>query len=83
MIELAPIELHHGEKYGRLTVIEKVKSYRGTQYRCGCSCGTSNNFFTARKLMSGKAKECHRCKDSLAEGDLAAQRRIYDGWAKA
>lgn len=60
-MNLAPIELSRGERYGSLTVLEKVKSYRGTQYRCGCTCGNSGFFARAGALMSGRVKECGRC----------------------
>ena len=58
----APVKLDHGERYGKLTVLAKVKNYRGkTLYRCGCVCGFSSTFLTARKLMSGKVKACRKC----------------------
>ena len=64
-MQLAPITLQHGERYGRLTVLAKVKSSNGWSYRCGCECGTSDNYFKAKKLMSGKVKACRKCASAL------------------
>jgi hypothetical protein len=39
-VNLSPIELEHGERYGKLTVLEKVISdKRGPKYICGCAYG--------------------------------------------
>ncbi len=61
-MELAPVQLHHGERFGKLTVIEPVISKkRGKKYRCGCVCGNAFVFAKARQLMRGEVKECPRC----------------------
>jgi hypothetical protein len=63
-MQLAPINLEREERFGKLTVLAKVKNYRGkTLYRCGCVCGFSSTFLTARKLMSGKVKACRKCTE--------------------
>jgi hypothetical protein len=62
-MNLAPITLEHGEVYGKLTVLGKVKKYDGrTLYRVGCVCGHSGLILSARKLMSGKVKACRKCE---------------------
>jgi hypothetical protein len=63
-MNLAPIQLEHGERYGHLTVLEKVKGeYQGWKYRCGCECGNSAFFVRAGALMSGRVKACNRCEE--------------------
>ena len=63
-MNLAPINLEHGEVFGSLTVLSKVKASNGnTLYRVGCTCGFSGLFFSAKKLMSGKVKACRKCTE--------------------
>ena len=54
--------LSHGERYGRLTVLERVPSKRNgvNKYRCGCECGS---LVVVRRshLMKGRVKACGRC----------------------
>ena len=58
----APVLLHHGERYGSLTVLERTRSSkRGHKYRCGCTCGNSRFYAKASDLMSGRVKKCARC----------------------
>ena len=60
---LAPVTLEHGERYGKLTVLEKVISKeRGPTYKCGCSCGFKYVFAKASELMRGRVKSCLGCK---------------------
>ncbi len=62
-IESTKITLAHGERYGRLTVLERISSKkRGPMYRCGCVCGNSRELFRAGRLMSGRDTECNMCK---------------------
>jgi hypothetical protein len=63
-MNLAPVTIEREERFDKLTVLAKVKNYRGkTLYRCGCVCGFSATFLTARKLMSGKVKACRKCTE--------------------
>lgn len=55
-MNLAPIVLEHGERYGQLTVLRK----RGKRYSVGCVCGF--RFLVSRnKLMRGHVKACRQC----------------------
>lgn len=66
-MNLAPIVLEHGERFGSLTVIETVISkQRGKKYRCGCICGNAFFYAKARQLMRGEVKECARCSKGKA-----------------
>jgi hypothetical protein len=56
-----PIELQHGERYGQLTVLKKVKSKRGWRYRCGCACGFGFVIANATQLMKGRVTACLKC----------------------
>lgn len=59
---LPAYSLEHGERYGRLTVLERVESKRAgvNKYLCGCECGKR---VTVRrsKLMKGRVKDCGEC----------------------
>ena len=57
-MNLAPVTLEHGEKYGKLTVLRK----RDNRYSVGCECG-ARMLVSARKLMRGTVKACLRCSD--------------------
>ena len=47
-----------GEKYGRLTVIEKAESKNGkTRWLCQCDCGNTVHV-SSRSLVSGNTKSC-------------------------
>lgn len=63
-MNVAPITLRHGETFGRMTVLRKMDAaaFRG-RYQLGCECGNTHVYFTAKALMSGRAKECKRCAD--------------------
>lgn len=58
---LAKPTLYHGERYGKLTVLEPVQTKRELMYRVGCECGNSRMLVRASKLMKGKVKQCPRC----------------------
>jgi hypothetical protein len=62
-MQLAPTILEHGERYGKLTVLERVKSCdrRGGRYRCACECGYQGLVLRASQLMKGKVKACRKC----------------------
>lgn len=53
--------LEHGERYGKLTVLTKIKTARGTKYRCGCVCGYSGVLLRAAQLMKGSVTACLKC----------------------
>ena len=58
-MNLAPINLEHGERYGKLTVLRK----RGRRYSVGCVCGWRFKV-SARKLMTGQVKACLKCRNA-------------------
>lgn len=60
-MNLAPVTLEHGERYGKLTVLRK----RDNRYSVGCECGFR---FLVRKnlLMKGAVKACPRCTKAVA-----------------
>jgi len=64
MMNLAPLDLRHGERFGSLTVLRKLPSGK---YRCGCICGYSDVKVRANALMRGRVKFCRRCaKDRVS-----------------
>jgi hypothetical protein len=64
---LAPITLEHGEVYGKLTVLDRVHTKRGTRYRVGCTCGYSGMLLRAAQLMKGSVKGCLKCEGSHSD----------------
>lgn len=58
MSALAPVVLHHGERFFALTVLERLSNGK---YRCGCSCGYSRVLARANALMRGRVKACKKC----------------------
>ena len=52
------MNLDHGERYGKLTVLRKTPSGK---YICVCICGTPRTKASAKQLMRGEVKECRRC----------------------
>ena len=66
-MNLAPVTLEHGEVFGKLTVLRKIKpkgGKRGPEYICGCECGTKKTIVRASDLMKGRVKSCFRCAGS-------------------
>ena len=61
-MNLAPIELQHGERYGKLTVLTKVRTNRGWFYRVGCVCGYNGMLLRAAQLMKGSVTACLKCR---------------------
>ena len=55
-MNLPPVTLDHGERYGKLIVLRK----RDNRYSVGCTCGR-RILVTARKLMKGETKSCGKC----------------------
>lgn len=56
------LELHHGERFGKLTVLKKVMTKRGARYRVGCTCGYSGMLLRAADLMKGRVTSCLKCQ---------------------
>lgn len=46
-----------GNRYGRLTVIERVQNAKRTKWRCKCDCGNIKEVYSFN-LMAGKIKSC-------------------------
>jgi len=66
-MNLAPVNLEYGERFGKLTVLRKIKSKkRGPRYACGCTCGFQNVIVTANQLMRGRVKACLKCASSAS-----------------
>jgi hypothetical protein len=61
-IALPTLTIDHGERFGKLTVLEKIRSKkRSPKYRCGCVCGYSKVEATAQQLMRGRKTSCLKC----------------------
>jgi hypothetical protein len=63
-MELKPVELEHGEKYGKLTVLGKVKTKNGVRWRCGCVCGYSGMLVRTNDLLKGRVTSCLKCSQT-------------------
>lgn len=84
-----------GQRFGRLTVIERKESYNGKKARwlCKCDCG---NYVTVLStcLISGTTKSCGCLNDEIrhlptaekklthAQGEPDSKSRLYKIWAK-
>lgn len=68
-MNLAPVELANGQRFGKLTVVRMANSRkkRGPKYICGCACGAYPVFVKASRLKSGSATECPKCAASAKE----------------
>lgn len=67
-ITLKKLELAHGDRFGKLTVLEKVKTKKGrTLYRCGCECGNSSRLVRAADLTKGRVTGCLACSGKGAK----------------
>lgn len=62
-----------GQKYGKLTVIERLENTLDgkTRWRCKCECGNIYDT-TGDALQSGKSKSCGCLKTSFGEYKIAA-----------
>lgn len=49
---------YSGGKFGKLTVIEKVRINNKKFYRCNCDCGKENVMVDQGNLVSGNTKSC-------------------------
>ena len=67
--------LEHGERYGQLTVLDKVKTSHGWRYRVGCVCGYSLGLESAKRLMSGRITSCRKCRTN---GERATQSEVKE-----
>lgn len=63
-----------GNKYGRLTVIEKVKRNGVTHWRCKCDCGNEAIVVNAH-LVSGYTQSCGCLRSDFCKSDKI--NRIY------
>ena len=65
-MELKPVKMESGERYGKLTVLWALpkKRHGGTIYRCSCDCGYGNVKVRAAQLMKGKVKSCVKCANA-------------------
>jgi hypothetical protein len=62
-MELKPVELEHGERYGKLTVLRKHSTKRkgSILWRCGCVCGYSGVLVRTNDLLKGRVTSCLKC----------------------
>jgi predicted SprT family Zn-dependent metalloprotease len=58
---LKPVTLEPGERYGKLTVLEPVKTKHGLRYRVGCTCGHSGLLVRTNDLLKGRRTACLKC----------------------
>jgi ribosome-associated translation inhibitor RaiA len=63
-MELKPVEMSHGEKFGQLTVLGKVKTKNGVRWRCGCRCGFSGVLVRTNDLLKGRVTSCLKCSQT-------------------
>lgn len=59
---------HVGERYGRLTAIERIPKYKSgrTYYKCLCDCGNTV-CVSSSSLVGGKTKSCGCAQKSLKD----------------
>ncbi len=62
------MNLEHGERFGKLTVLKRATNAKGrgghvgnARYRCGCECGYSGLIVRGTDLRSGKVWACVKC----------------------
>lgn len=66
-----PVTLDHRERYGDLTVLQKMRSGR---YRVVCACGNKKDKYTAKALMRANGvRKCSRCRAKLSCKDGIAK----------
>ena len=77
-----------GQKFGRLTVLERVKSLNGKKFcgwKCTCECGNVS-FQQSNSLTSGRVKSCgcyakeRTSKTHIAETHGGSNTRLYITW---
>lgn len=58
-IELKKLQIEHGDRFGKLTVLREVAASRGQRFEVGCVCGGR---FKVRvsKLRKGEVTSCGR-----------------------
>ena len=56
------LQIHPGDKFGKLTVISKIankySSSGGFLYECKCECGTQSHIVIGSRLVDGSIKSC-------------------------
>lgn len=76
-----------GQRFGRLTVIERVKREKGEQgsalWRCKCDCG-NETISTSQALRNGRAKSCgcyaKEVRKQLSTKHGGHKERLYGVW---
>jgi hypothetical protein len=63
-MNLSPVTFEKGEKYGKLTVLGKVKTKNGVRWRCGCACGFSGVLVRTNDLLKGRVTSCLKCSQT-------------------
>lgn len=68
-----------GKRFGRYTVIERVKGYphRGTYWRCRCECGEERTV-EGKSLTSGRSKSCGCFKSDQSQDDIYGKLGLKD-----
>lgn len=75
-----------GQKFGRLTVIERLEKYRNgyTYYKCKCDCGKETILYSSA-FISGKTSSCGCYNRDVARKRLTThglrKTQIYKTWA--
>lgn len=66
------LQIVPGDKFGKLTVINKITNKYGTNgcilYNCKCECGTESHLVESSRLMDGSIKSCG-CGRNLSYGE--------------
>lgn len=57
------IVLHHGERYGKLPALDRVKTAHGLRWRVGCVCGYSGMLVRTNELLKGRRTACLKCSE--------------------
>ncbi|MDR3550272.1 MAG: hypothetical protein P4L31_02580 [Candidatus Babeliales bacterium] len=70
-----------GERFGKWTVIEKIKreGFRNTYYTCKCECGTMQPV-KAHSLKNSLSKSCSSCANSGPIKPLLVEDAKYGKW---
>jgi len=69
-----------GEKYGKLTVVERVSNKNGhTRLRCVCECGNEIIVFTSN-LKKHKYPSCNECREPARKKHGMSGTRLFNIW---
>lgn len=79
---LEPIQI--GQKFGRLTTVEKTHRWREEHWVCSCECG-GNSLSAASALRNGRSRSCGCLKNEMARSRRLKHGRrgtsLYNRWA--